>query len=124
MAKRSCSSCLTLTKKEIKDLKILAWFTSVYCFDHHEDPRESLSRLPEQLTSLQRYKCCSECRDFLLYAIERRLNCPLDERPICKHCTVHCYRSDHRQKVKEIMRYSGKALIKRGRLDLLWHYLF
>jgi hypothetical protein len=43
---------------------------------------------------------------------------------VCKHCKIHCYRPDYREKVREIMRYSGKALIKRGRLDLVWHYLF
>ena len=124
MAKISCANCSDLTSKEIKDLKILAWFTSVYCLDHHDQPREPLVALPPQLVSLERYQCCSECREFLTYAIERRLNCPLDERPVCKHCKVHCYRPDYREKVREVMRYSGKALIMRGRLDLLWHYLF
>jgi len=124
MARISCENCPELTRKEIKDLKILAWFTSVYCRDHHEPPREHLSNLPAQLTSLERYPCCAECREFLVYAIERRLNCPLEERPVCKHCQIHCYRSDYRERVREIMRYSGKALIKRGRLDLLWHYFF
>jgi len=85
---------------------------------------KSLTDLPAQLVSLERYVCCTQCRDFLLYAIERRLNCPLEERPVCKHCQIHCYRPEYREKVREIMRYSGKALIKRGRLDLLWHYLF
>jgi len=124
MARISCANCPDLTRKEIKDLKILAWFTSVYCQDHHQPPREPLTDLPLQLTSLERYPCCAECREFLIYAIERRLNCPLEERPVCKHCKIHCYRSDYREKVREIMRYSGKALIKRGRLDLVWHYLF
>jgi hypothetical protein len=29
-----------------------------------------------------------------------------------------------RAKIKEVMRHSGMHLIKRGRLDLLLHYLF
>ena len=61
---------------------------------------------------------------FLLYACERRLRCPLEEKPACKHCPVHCYRPGHREKVREIMRFSGRHLIRRGRLDLLWRYLF
>ncbi len=113
-----------LTAKEKKDLKILALFTSVYCRDHHCEERTGLTDLPAQLASLQRYHCCSRCQEFLLYAIERRLNCPVDEKPSCKHCKIHCYRSGHREHVREIMRYSGRALIRRGRLDLLWHYLF
>ncbi|NOR49648.1 MAG: hypothetical protein GQ530_01275, partial [Desulfuromonadales bacterium] len=40
------------------------------------------------------------------------------------HCPVHCYAPEQREKVREIMRFSGQYLIKRGRLDLLWHYFF
>ena len=114
----------SLTRKEKKDLKILVLFTSVYCRGHHSAERSSLSGLPKQLISLERYPCCSSCQEFLIYAIERRLNCPLETKPSCKHCQVHCFRAGHREKVREIMRYSGKALIKKGRLDILWRYLF
>ena len=113
-----------LTRKECKDLKILALFTSVYCHDHHSADYFPLTGLPSQLNRIERYTCCSDCLDFLHYAIERRLKCPLETKPSCKHCKLHCYRPGHREKVREIMRYSGKTLIKRGRLDLLWHYLF
>lgn len=114
-----------LTDKECKDLKVLALFTSVYCEAHHQEQVKALLD-PEDtnLPGVQKYSYCSECRDFLLYALERRLRCPLEPKPICKHCEVHCYRPGHREKVREIMRYSGKALISRGRLDLLWRYLF
>lgn len=118
------STVSSLTNKEKKDLKILALFTSVYCRDHHSAARSALAGLPKQLVSLERYACCPSCQEFLVYAIERRLNCPLEERPVCKHCQIHCYHPEYREKVREIMRYSGKTLIKRGRLDLLWHYLF
>jgi hypothetical protein len=115
---------LHLTRKEKKDLKILALFTSVYCHDHHGTEKKCLSGLDPQLALLERYSCCDECRNFLLYAIERRINCPLNDKPVCKHCKVHCYRTEYREKVRVIMRYSGKSLIKKGRLDLLWHYFF
>lgn len=113
-----------LTLKERKDLKVLALFTSVYCAAHHQAERSPVEHPSANLLLLKRYACCTECRDFLLYAIDRRLNCPLDDKPTCKHCHVHCYRKGHREKVREIMRYSGRALIRRGRLDLLWHYFF
>ena len=113
-----------LTRKVKKDLKVLALFTSVYCQDHHPAEKQCLSDLDPQLAILERYPCCDACLSLLHYAIERRLNCPLDEKPACKHCKVHCYNVEYREKVRFIMRYSGQTLIKRGRLDLLWHYFF
>jgi hypothetical protein len=116
----------SLTRKEIKDLKVLLQFTAVYCRVNHAGDRSLLSTDEPGLQSLplQKYPVCNECREFLLYAFQRRLRCPLEERPLCKHCPVHCYKPEYRQKVREIMRFSGQYLIMRGRFDLLWHYFF
>ncbi|MFO7983179.1 MAG: nitrous oxide-stimulated promoter family protein [Desulfuromonadales bacterium] len=115
-----------LTRKEVKDLKVLALFTSVYCHAHHDGEKGPFdtesSALPD--LGLKHRTFCSECSKFLAYAVTRRLKCPLDPKPTCKHCHVHCFRPGHREKVREIMRFSGQRLIRRGRLDLLWHYLF
>jgi hypothetical protein len=120
------SQSMPLTRRERKDLKVLALFTAVYCRAHHHGPRAALSPADPELCSLalHRYPVCPECTAFLSYAFERRLRCPLEEKPSCKHCPVHCYKPGHREQVREIMRFSGQHLIRRGRLDLLWHYLF
>ncbi|PLX99289.1 MAG: nitrous oxide-stimulated promoter family protein [Desulfuromonas sp.] len=112
-----------LSRKEIKDLRVLAQFTSVYCRAHQHPGKGFLAANIPGL-EVENYPVCDACRDFLDYAIERRLRCPLDPRPVCKHCHVHCYKEEYRRKVREIMRFSGQYLLKRGRIDLLWHYFF
>ena len=116
----------SLTRKEIKDLKVLLQFTAVYCRVKHAADKiiVTTSESDLQLLPLQKYPVCKECREFLLYAFERRLRCPLEDKPLCKHCPVHCYKAEYREKVRKIMRFSGQHLILRGRLDLLWHYFF
>ncbi|BCR04782.1 hypothetical protein DESUT3_18510 [Desulfuromonas versatilis] len=115
-----------MNRRERKDLKVLALFTAVYCRAHHDQPGLPLdlegAGLPD--LGLGRSRLCPECREFLIYAMTRRIKCPLEPKPTCKHCQVHCYRPGHREKVRKIMRFSGKHLIRRGRLDLLWHYFF
>jgi len=115
-----------LTSKEIKDLKVLALFTAVYCDVHHAGDKQGFDGEAMGLPGLRfgRRMLCTECLDFLAYAVDRRLKCPLDPKPTCKHCHIHCYRPGHRERVREIMRFSGKYLLRRGRLDLLWHYFF
>lgn len=119
-------SAADLSKQEKKDLKILALFTAVFCKARHSGEKSSLTVVDPGLQglALERFRLCAECREFLDYAFSRRIKCPLDPKPTCKHCHVHCYRSGHREKVREIMRFSGRRLILRGRLDLLWHYFF
>jgi hypothetical protein len=115
-----------LTDSERKDLKILALFTAVWCKARHADRKAPFTLADERLQDLglERHRLCENCREFLAYAIARRIKCPLDPKPTCKHCHLHCYRPGHRERVREIMRFSGRHLLLRGRLDLLWHYFF
>ena len=105
---------------------MLLQFTSVYCKANHESGKTFIQTDEPALRDLpfDKFAVCDECREFLLYAFDRRLRCPLEEKPACKHCQVHCFKPGHREKVREIMRFSGQYLIRRGRLDLLWHYFF
>jgi hypothetical protein len=115
-----------LDPREVKDLRVLAQFSAVYCREHHDGARAPLAARDAWggRIDLSHFALCESCREFLDYAIARRLRCPFDPKPTCKHCHIHCYRPGHREQVREIMRFSGKYLMKRGRLDLLWHYFF
>lgn len=114
-----------LSKKEFKGLKTIVLFTSVYCQAKHigEKTPLSLDDLTLDALCLEQYPLCPNCQEFLHYAITRHLSCPLAPKPACKTCHIHCYRPDHREKIREIMRFSGPHLIKRGQLNLLWHWL-
>ncbi|HAD04793.1 MAG TPA: nitrous oxide-stimulated promoter family protein [Desulfuromonas sp.] len=113
-----------LTSRESKDLNLLALFTAIYCRAHHPEPRAPLESAALIGSGVERHQLCASCRELLRYASERRIKCPLEPKPTCKHCPVHCYRSDYRAKVREIMRFSGRRLILRGRMDLFWRYFF
>ncbi len=112
----------TTTTHQIKDIKLLGKFVEVYCSGKHKAAEHSPFVLPE---GLGERTLCPECASFLKYAITRRLKCPLEaEKPTCKHCRTHCYSKQQLAKVKEIMAYSGRTLMLRGRLDYIWHYFF
>ena len=115
-----------LTGKELKDLRLLALFIACWCKAHHDDAARELVESAASIAPLGLRPCrlCPECRDLLDYAIARRRACPLDPKPACKDCPIHCYKPVHRATIRNIMRFSGRHLILRGRLDLLWHYFF
>ena len=55
---------------------------------------------------------CEECREVLTYAQERSDNCPfMETKTFCSNCQVHCYKPEMRDKMREIMRYSGPRML-------------
>ena len=110
------------TREQNKDIRLIGRFVEVYCIGRHNISQRSDYWLPGDLGRLS---LCQECAGFLGYAVNRRLNCPIEaEKPSCKRCRIHCYAPRQRAQVREIMSYAGKRMILRGRLDYLWHYLF
>lgn len=112
----------TLTRQMKKDIRLIGKFVEVYCGGRHTASEKQPFLLPGELG---RRRLCPDCAAFMQYAVSRRIRCPLEaEKPTCKHCRIHCYNKPNLAKVKEIMAYSGRKLIMRGRLDYIWHYFF
>lgn len=110
--------------KTARDLVMLGRFIQVYCDgNHREEPRTAADlkfcRVEELLGKPP--VLCESCGKLLAHAFYKRLHCPMDPKPACKHCPDHCYEARYRREIRRVMRYSGWALIRRGRLDLLWH---
>ena len=116
----------SLTTEQLADLKILARFIELFCRAKHDRNESSQVPVPEILQSSgkQRMSLCKECAGLLEHGMAKRALCPLNPKPSCKNCRIHCYGPEYRRKIREIMAYSGKRMILRGRLDYLWHYYF
>lgn len=122
MGKGMIETMETINRHQKKDIRLIGTFVEVYCKGRHGEVERHPHPLPGGLGSRQ---LCRECAEFMAYAVARRLKCPLEEeKPTCKRCRIHCYAKPQREKVREIMAYSGRKLIMRGRIDYLWHYLF
>lgn len=80
----------------------------LYCKGHHHSDSE----------------LCSECRELSKYAMLRLDHCKFGEsKPTCGKCTVHCYKLDMREKIKETMRYSGPRMIYNHPIAAIRHLL-
>lgn len=80
---------------------------ALYCLGHH-----------------RRDKLCAECVLLRGYALARLEKCKFGEnKPTCANCPVHCYRPEMREKIKEVMRYSGPRMIYRHPVLALRHVM-
>ncbi len=111
-----------------KDVRVLADFVEIFCRENHRDEsREPLAASDPNLRFALGDRdpaVCADCRKLLQHSISKRIQCPYDPKPMCKKCPTHCYAPGYREKMRRVMRFSGLYLVKRGRLDMLFHYLF
>lgn len=55
---------------------------------------------------------CEECAALETYARLRSDKCPfMETKTFCSNCKVHCYKPEMREKIREVMRFSGPRMI-------------
>jgi len=80
----------------------------IYCRAHHE----SLKGL------------CPDCAKLLAYAVDRLDRCPSGaDKSTCADCTVHCYKSAMRLRIKRVMGYAGPRMILKHPILAIYHLL-
>lgn len=55
---------------------------------------------------------CPECAKLKTYALERCDKCPfMETKTFCSNCKVHCYKPEMREKIRQVMAFSGPRMI-------------
>ncbi|MBP3655908.1 MAG: nitrous oxide-stimulated promoter family protein [Clostridia bacterium] len=82
--------------KRQREKRIVAEMIALYCRNQHK------SSSP-----------CPECAALIEYAHQRSDKCLfMESKTFCSNCRVHCYRSDMREQIRRVMRYSGPRMIR------------
>lgn len=72
----------------------------------------------------RRADLCDECGRLRDYAFTRLDRCPYGrDKPACSRCPTHCYKPDMRERIREVMRYSGPRMLARHPILALLHML-
>lgn len=96
----------TIEKKREKEQKIVAEMIRLYCRKNHEAAGG----------------LCKDCQELLEYARKRSENCPfMEKKTFCSNCKVHCYKTDMREKIRGVMRFSGPRMLLYHPFLALWH---
>lgn len=70
---------------------------ALYCHKKHKSKKGQL---------------CPECQELKEYCEYRLSLCPWgDKKPFCSNCTIHCYNAEHRERIREAMRFSGPRML-------------
>ncbi len=73
---------------------------------------------------LHQNELSNELKELIDYACARLERCKYGiEKPACKNCPTHCYKPDMRQKIREVMRWSGPRMIFFAPLAAIRHLM-
>lgn len=87
-----------------KEKKLIPVMIAMYCRGSHKAARRR--------DALKRKEVCAECAELTEYALFRLGKCPYKvNKKFCSFCKIHCYQSDMRQKIRQVMRYSGPRML-------------
>ena len=65
---------------------------------------------------------CCDCTALEEYAHKRLSGCKYGEQKTsCKKCPTHCYKMDMREKIREVMRFSGPRMILHYPIEAIRH---
>lgn len=85
----------TATKRE-KEKELVSQMIALYCKKKHG----------------VKHGLCAECTELDNYARLRSDKCPfMETKTFCSNCKVHCYKPAMREKIREVMRFSGPRMI-------------
>lgn len=91
-----------------REQKTIASMVTIFCVQNHKDNQG----------------LCPCCKELLEYSIMRLSQCSFgSEKPVCLKCTVHCYNLEMRDKIKQVMKYSGKRMILNHPLLTIRHLM-
>lgn len=84
-------------EKRQREKKIVTQMIGVYCHSKHGTGKKVL---------------CPECQKLADYACLRSDKCPfMETKTFCSNCKVHCYQPEMREKIREVMRFSGPRML-------------
>lgn len=97
-----------------------------------DEPR--IAREKRTITAMIRIYCrgfhdsggevCTECDSLRQYAMHRLDRCPFGpDKPTCAKCPNHCYKPQMRERIREVMRFSGPRMFLAHPLLAVCHLL-
>jgi hypothetical protein len=91
-----------------RELKTVEAMLRIFCFNRHGGTRD----------------LCRECAELLEFVRLRIDRCPFAEgKPTCANCRVHCFKPAMRERIKDVMRFSGPRMPRHHPILSLMHFI-
>lgn len=95
--RKKTEKTMDIEQKRIREKETVSRMIKIYCHGNHGTKGDVL---------------CEECKELLEYAGTRVERCPhIETKTFCSSCKTHCYQPKMREKIREVMKYSGPRMM-------------
>lgn len=107
-----------LVRKREREAQMVSQMIALWCRGHHggghAGEQAASGDAPERVKlGFRAITLCPECAELQKYAVARIEHCPhMGTKTFCSACPSHCYRPAMREKIREVMRWSGLRMIR------------
>ena len=100
------NNSLKIKRKIDYEKNMLLYMIKLYCRHNHKEYHKNYNK------TFGSKNICKECEEVYNYACERTSKCRfISTKTFCSACSSHCYKKEMREKIKNIMIFSGKRMI-------------
>lgn len=106
-----------VAKRRQREKKTISQMIALYCAkNHNESARNAQSFCGEAI--------CAECAALDEYAALKTERCPkMHAKTSCDECEVHCYQPQMRERIRQVMRFSGPRMLTKHPIAAIRHLL-
>ena len=95
-------------QKRQREKEMVSQMIALYCRKHHGG----------------KGGLCPQCRALEEYARARSDKCPfMEEKTFCSNCRVHCYKKEMRERIRQVMVFSGPRMLLYAPKAAIWHVI-
>ncbi len=103
--------------RRAREVRTVSQMIALYCAANHADADRSA-------TAVCGENVCAECAQLDAYAAERTRRCrKMDVKTSCDECENHCYKPQMREKIRQVMRFSGPRMLTKHPVAAILHLL-
>ena len=102
-------------RRRQREMTVISQMIAMYCAGNHSDAaRDETAFCGEAL--------CAECKAIDDYSVKRTRLCrSMEKKTTCEECGNHCYGRAERERICEIMRWSGPRMITKHPIAAIRH---
>lgn len=107
-----------LADKRAREAQMVSQMIALWCRGHHGGGHTNVQTAGGDAPACVKLgfrviTLCPECAELREYAVARIERCPhMGTKTFCSACPSHCYRPAMREKIREVMRWSGPRMIR------------